>query len=356
MSTTLQQFPLYDDVGSFPLPPYIDKEAFKRFYWAAYNGLIKKTDIFENRGIHNYFTHPILQSFQLKLNAGVNIVNYPQHMDMYEQFLKPISENETEPNLISVEKAIIPEMLVIEKFAKEHYERIGKPLSVKICVTGPVELYIRKIDFTVYLDMAYNFAKSVNSFIKNSLYDTKYLKTSIVSIDEPSFGYVDVVNASDDELIKIFDKCLKGVNITSQIHLHTLNRASIALQTKNIDVLTCEYASDNSNIIPKKDLDQHDKFIRVGITRTNINSLMAEALDTGVSQAEVNSFEGTMNLIDPKKRIEKNLMDALKRYDDRLRFVGPDCGLAGWDPPQVAYEVLHRTYEAIEKVKKTYFN
>ena len=353
MNTKLHPFPLYDDVGSFPLPPYIDKEVFKRFYWTAYNGIVKKSDIFDNRGIQNYFTHPILQSFQLKLNAGVSIVNYPQHMDMYEQFLNPINEYEIEPNLIGVEKAIIPEMRVIEKFAKEHYERLGKSLSVKICVTGPIELYIRKIDFTIYLDMAYNFAKSVNSFIKNSLYDTKYLKTSIISIDEPSFGYVDVVNVSEDELIKVFDKCLEGVNITSQIHLHTLNRASIALQTKNIDVLTCEYASDNSNVILKKDLDRHDKFMRVGITRTNINSLMAEALDAGVSQDEVKSFEGTMNLIDPKERIEKNLNDALDRYGDRLRFVGPDCGLAGWYPPQVAYELLHRTYEVIEKVKKT---
>ena len=324
MRIKLQQFPLYDDVGSFPLPPYIDLESFKRFYWTAYNGIINKTDIFEHRGIHNYFTHPILQSFQLKLNAGVEIVNYPQHMDMYAQFLNPISDHETEPNLINAKKAIIPEMFAIEKFAKERYERLEKPLKVKICVTGPIELYIRKIDFTIYLDMAYNFAKSVNAFIKNSLYDTKYLKTSIVSIDEPSFGYVDVVNVNDDDLINIFDKCL-----------------------------TCEYASDNSNVIPKKDLVQHDKFIRVGITRTNINSLMAEALDAGVSQDEVKSFEGTMNLIDPKERIEKNLMDALKRYDDRLQFVGPDCGLAGWDPPQVAYEVLHRTYEVIEKVKKS---
>jgi len=201
--------------------------------------------------------------------------------------------------------------------------------------------------------MAYNFAKSVNAFIKNSLYNTKYLKTAIVSIDEPSFGYVDVVNVNDDDIIGIFDKCLEGVDVTSQIHLHTLNRATIPLQTKNMDVLTCEYASDNSNVISKKDLDQYDKFMRVGITRTNINSLMAEALDSGVSQEDVKSFEGTMNLIDPKERIEKNLIDALKHYRDRLRFVGPDCGLSGWYPPQVAYELLHRTYEVIEKVKKS---
>ena len=101
----MEQFPLYDDVGSFPLPPYVDKESFKRFYWTAYSGIINKTDIFEHRGIHNYFTHPILQSFQLKLNAGVSVVNYPQHMDMYEQFLKPINENEIEPNLFCILEA-----------------------------------------------------------------------------------------------------------------------------------------------------------------------------------------------------------------------------------------------------------
>ena len=274
-------------------------------------------------------------------------------MDMHIQFLKPLADHEIEPNLINAEKAIIPEMFAIEKFAKEHYERSQQPLKVKICVTGPIELYIKKLDFTIYLDMAYNFAKSVNAFIKNSLYNTKYLKTSVVSIDEPSFGYVDVVNVSDDDIIKIFDKCLEGVDVTSQIHLHTLNRASIPLQTKNIDVLTCEYASDNSNVILKKLLDQHDKFIRVGIIRTNINSLMAEALDAGALQDDVQSFEGTMNLIDPKERIEKNLIDALKRYEDRLKFVGPDCGLSGWYPPQVAYELLHRTYEVIEQVKKS---
>ena len=349
----MHQFPLYDDVGSFPLPPYIDKDSFKQFYWTAYKGLANKTDIFEHRGIHNYFIHPVLQSFQLKLNSGVEIVNYPQHMDMYLQFLKPIADYETDPNLISSEKAFIPEMIAIEKFAKEQYERSEKPLHVKICVTGPIELYIRKIDFTIYLDMAYNFAKSVNSFIKNSLFDEDYLKTSLISIDEPSFGYIDVVNVNDDDLIKIFDKCLEGVDVTSQIHLHTLNRASIPLQSKKIDVLTCEYASDNTNVIPKKDLDQYDKFIRVGITRTNISSLMAEALDKGVPQEDFKSYEGNMNLIDPKERIEKNLKDALNRYGDRLKYVGPDCGLSGWFPPQVAYELLHRTYEVINTVKNS---
>jgi len=120
-------------------------------------------------------------------------------------------------------------------------------------------------------------------------------------------------------------------------------------------VLTCEYASDHSNIIPKKDLEQYDKFIRVGITRTNINSIMAEKLDAGTPYDELKTYEGIMSLIDSKEFIKKNLLFALKHYEDRVKFIGPDCGLKGWNPPQVAYELLRRTYKVIKEVNDSQF-
>ena len=346
-------FPKYDDVGSFPLPESIDLEAFKQFYWTAYKGIVNNSDIFEHRGIDNYFIQPFLNSFILKEKAGVEIINFPQHMDMYNQFLKPITDYEKEPGLIDHKKAVIVEMFILDKYAEKYYEREEKPLQVKICITGPLELYIKNHGFTIYQDMAINYARSINAFLKNSIFNTKYLQTPLISIDEPSFGYVDMANVSNDEIIKIFDKSLEGINATSQIHLHTLNLASLALQTKNIDVLTCEYASDNTNKIPKNDLDQYDKFMRVGITRTNINSIMAEALDAGVEYETINTFKGTMNLIDSEDRIEKNLKDALNHYGDRLKYVGPDCGVSGWAPPQIAYELLLRTGNVIQRVKNS---
>ncbi len=347
----MKDFPQYDDVGSFPLPEYIEREVFNKFYWIAYNSLTRNENIFENRGIINYFQHPILQSFQQKLNAGVEIINYPQLMDMYNQFLKPISEYETQPDLIDSSKAIIPEMFVIKKYAKEYYERTSTPLNIKLCVTGPIELYVKKHSFTVYLDIALNIAKSINSFLKNSLYNTKYIMTPVISIDEPSFGYIDLINTSDDEIVTIFDKTLENINATVQIHLHSLLQANICMKSKNIDVLTCEYASDPNNKLPKKDLEKNDKYIRVGIVRTNIDSIIAEILDSGKTYEEIKTFEGTMNLIDPKEKIRKNLLTALNHYGDRLKFIGPDCGLSGWTPPEVGYELLHRTYEVIQKVK-----
>jgi 5-methyltetrahydropteroyltriglutamate--homocysteine methyltransferase len=275
-------------------------------------------------------------------------------MDMIVQFLKPIADYEMKPDLIDPQKAYLPEMFVINEYAKEYYHETGKSLKVKICVTGPIELYIKKHNFTIYSDLVLNFAKSVNAFIKNSIINTKYMETSIISIDEPSFGYVDLFNVNDNDLINIFDKSLEGINATTQIHLHSLNRAIVPLQTKKIDVLTCEYASDPTNKIPKRELEQYDKFIRVGIIRTNIDNIIGEKIETGKTWDDLKSYEGMLTLIDSKDRVKKNLLEALKLYGDRLKYIGPDCSLKGWRIPEVAYELLCRTRDVIQEVKKLY--
>ena len=351
----MDEFPQFDDVGSFPLPDNIDKETFDRFYWISYKAFASKNDIFQNKGIQIHFIEPMLDSFKFKLSAGVEIINYPQHMDMYKQFLKPIADYEKEPDLIQPEKAFVPEMFVIEEFAKDLYEKTGQSLKVKLCVTGPIELYVRKHQFTIYYDLALNLARSVNRFLKNSIINSNYMSTAVISLDEPSLGYMDIMNTSNADLIKIFDASLEGIkrkDRTVQIHIHTLNRADIPLNSKYIDVLTCEYAADNSNKIPKKELDSYDKFIRVGITRTNIDNIIAEILDRGDSWEHLQTYEGMLSLIDSQKAIRKNLLTALDMYGERLRFVGPDCGLGGWLHPQIAYELLHRTQKVISEVRK----
>lgn len=354
----MNEFPKFDDVGSFPLEDNIDKETFDRFYWIAYKAFVNKNDIYQNKGIQIHFIQPIFDSLKYKLSAGVEIINYPQHMDMYKQFLKPIADFEKEPDVIDAEKAYVPEMFVIEQFAKDFFEKTGKRLKVKLCVTGPVELYVRKHQFTIYYDLALNLARSVNRFLKNSIINSKYMSTEVISLDEPSLGYMDIMNTSNADLIKIFDTSLEGLkrkDSTVQIHIHTLNRADIPLNSKHIDVLTCEYAADNSNKIPKKELDSYDKFIRVGITRTNIDNIIAEILDRGDSWEHLQTYEGMLSLIDSQKAIRKNLLTALDMYGERLRFVGPDCGLGGWLHPQIAYELLHRTQKVISEVRKLSF-
>ncbi|TFF97449.1 MAG: hypothetical protein EU541_08230 [Promethearchaeota archaeon] len=350
----MNEFPTFDDVGSFPLPEGLSKEKYSKFYWETYQKLINNDleCVFKEKNIKEYFIDPLIQSFKYKLDAGVEVINYPQHVDMYNQFLNPLKDYEREPALIEKNKAYILENVILNHYAKEFYEKTQKPLNVKLCITGPIELYIKRRDFTVYTDLALNYAKTVNCYLKNSIYNNKYLQTTTISIDEPSFGFVDLVNANNGDLITIFDKSVENIDCMTQIHLHTLNLSRIPLQTENIDILTCEYASDNSNKIAKKELDTYDKFIRVGITRTNYDNIMAEALDSGTSHDKLKTFEGKYQLIDSKEMIEKNLRTAITHYGDRLKFIGPDCGLSSWTPPKLAFELLKRTNEVITKVKK----
>ena len=56
----------------------------------------------------------------------------------------------------------------------------------------------------------------------------------------------------------------------------------------------------------------------------------------------------------PTIRVKKTLLEALKLYGDRLKYIGPDCSLQGWRIPEVAFTLLERTYEVINEVKKTY--
>ncbi len=346
-------FPIIDDIGSFPLPSYIYKKRFDNFYWDAFQGLINGYDIFANDGIKTNIINPINTIFEMKCNSGIEIANYPQLMDMYTQFIKPIQDYEikSEPNKIDPDKAKILEVEILKNWAKLRYEDTGEQYNLKICVTGPLDLYFKKIGFSVYPDMALNFSKSVNSFIKNSIVNTEYLKTKLVSIDEPSLGYVSISGAEKEDLIKIYDKSAENINCDVQIHLHSLNSFRIPLETKNINVLTCEFASNQKNVIDKSFLDEFDKQMRVGICQTSFNAIMAQKMEEGINYSQFDSIEGLRLLIDSPQKIKHNLKLAIKQYGDRLKYVGPDCGLNAWAPPELATELLSRTADVVKKFR-----
>ena len=180
------------------------------------------------------------------------------------------------------------------------------------------------------------------------------MKTSVVAIDEPSLGYVSISGADHDELVNIYDKSVEGLDCDVQIHLHSLNSFKIPLDTKNINIMTCEFASNNQNIIDRKYLEEKDKFMRVGVCRTNFNAIMADAMDNGMEYKDFNNIEGLRTLIDSPELIERNLRIAQKQYGNRLKYVGPDCGLSAWEPVELAAELLTRTSQVVKKVRKEF--
>ncbi|MBD3254968.1 MAG: hypothetical protein GF383_07730 [Candidatus Lokiarchaeota archaeon] len=346
-------YPIIDDIGSIPLPDYVNSEQFKKLYWTTYKAILsgKKEDIKSNRGLKSNVILPILDSFKLKLESGLEIPSYSRHWDMHTPFLNPIGEYSSKPFLIDDKKARIIEVEIIREYAKDYYNSTGKKIRCRVCATGALELYLKARGYAVYKDMALNLAKSVNAFLKNSLFNDKYFETPLISIDEPSIGLITYNQITDDDITDILEVESSNINADVQIHLHSLIKSDVALNCRNIDILTCEYASNIHHIIPKKKLDSYDKFIRVGITRTNISNIIAEYIDKGVSPRRFETTEGLFSIIDSKERIKKRYKEAKELYSDRLKYVGPDCGVIGWQNHNVVSELFRRTVEAVKEMR-----
>jgi 5-methyltetrahydropteroyltriglutamate--homocysteine methyltransferase len=124
--------------------------------------------------------------------------------------------------------------------------------------------------------------------------------------------------------------------------LHSAANLPDLLCVKGIDVLSFEYAASPKNIegITKRMLDQADKKIRVGISRTDIDCLTSELYDKGVTKPS----DG--QLVEDIETIRKRFIAAKEKFQERMSFTGPDCGLGGWPSQDAAELVLARTVQA----------
>ena len=149
---------LYDDIGSYPLPDGVTRDWIKQ----AFADLeAHKTKLYEL----------VQDALWQKIHAGVEVPTYPQFQDMITQFSEPImNEDRAEaPLLIKEAEAKIHELTALENVAVEYKEQTGEKLKLRICVTGPIELYYKLFPPPVYTDVLSNIANSVGRFIKLSL-------------------------------------------------------------------------------------------------------------------------------------------------------------------------------------------
>jgi 5-methyltetrahydropteroyltriglutamate--homocysteine methyltransferase len=125
---------LFDDIGSYPLPAGIKKE------WVSI--AVKNKD--------PKLISILRDSMQQKIDAGVDVPTYPQFQDMNQQFLGIINDEsaQEEPLVVRKEKARIMELEAIEEVGAEYYRKNGRKLNVRVCVTGPVELYLKQFGAT----------------------------------------------------------------------------------------------------------------------------------------------------------------------------------------------------------------
>lgn len=335
---------LVDDVGSFPLPSYADRNTFNRAYDLARQAIIEGRDVMKDDFLSSKFCKIVIDSFKKKCAAGLDVINYPQHYDMYRQFAEPIHGVMKEGTYVVDEKqAFIPEMHVINEAARGLSEELGRRVMLRACITGPMELYLKEVGTVPYKDILLMFAETVRRFAGNSILNSKYVKTEAVSLDEPSFGFQDI-SADRDTVLEVLENAFDFKGVTKQIHLHSSSRVSDLLDVENVDVLAFEYAASPRNIesLSRQMLDKADKQMRVGVSRTDIDSITAELHDKGVAMPTATQ------MVESEDTIRKRFMAAKEKYGDRMTFTGPDCGLGGWPTQEAAQLLLKRTVDAVK--------
>lgn len=335
---------LIDDIGSFPLPSGIGSEEFYRAYQLAREALSQGKDITKDEFLNEKFCKVVLESFKKKAASGLDVVNFPQQYDGIRQIDDVIHLAMSKGSfVVDEEKAVLPEVQLINQQAKKLSEELGRKISLRVSLFGPLEQYLHEIGKNAYPDVLEGFAETIRRFAKNSLLNSKYIETKVVSIDEPSFGFNNIL-ASSDVICNILDRAFDFQGAVKQIHLHSASGVHDLLCVKNLDVLSFEFAASPGNIdaVPKSMLENADKQIRVGVSRTDIDTIVAELYEKGIQKPTVEQ------LVESEETIRKRYKFAKEKYGDRMTFTGPDCGLSTWPSQEAAELLLNRTVKAVK--------
>jgi 5-methyltetrahydropteroyltriglutamate--homocysteine methyltransferase len=308
----------FDDIGSYPLPRGVRLDGLSRDRYLQLVG----------------------QVLAEKIRAGVELPTYPQLRDMIRMFMDPIKDPDmTEsPFLIRREKAEILELQAVPPGQK-----------VRVCVTGPVELYISAFAATHYTDILYTLAESVSRFLEGAKEEGKM---AIASLDEPSLGLNSNIIFSEEEIqeaLEIASRPCQGMHC--EVHLHSPLYAELCAHVSGIDILGVESAAhpDYLKLIEREVLEDTGTYLRAGIARTDIFSLSAQLND----RYKVNLWEDLPRLereitsLESPLIMKSRLDQAYAQFGDRLIATGPDCGLGPWPSQELAGSILGNCAAAI---------
>jgi len=343
--------------------------------------MIRSTDVgslpFEN-GQTETFEQRIIESLLDKLNAGIEVPNFPQFRDMNQMFLSMIEGLEkieggyVEADALRVKsgEGRIAEMEIIKRNAHQIAHAVGRPIEIRFCITGP---------YTLSSLFAYKTAQTFTQLgnvlakiLEQNIFREKQCAVVLVAVDEPVFGFLDdplLDKGSEgrETLLKAWETIFhKAAAKKAETCLH-LHRTSDTLfwEIRSLKIIESHvddpfYESEAT----KKKLEAEDKFVKASICRTEFDALIRKKLEAAragkVSTQEIGEAwkQITRKTLDPKNFIEDiNAMKArlrkiVNRFGfERVPYAGPECGLKGFPTYECAIECLKRVATAIKAVK-----
>ncbi|AIY90077.1 methionine synthase [Geoglobus acetivorans] len=310
---------IFDEIGSFPLPEGISRD------WIGEN-------------LHSReYAEMVRRAFLMKVNAGVDLPTYPQFRDMNRMFLDLIKNPEYQEDvyLIKKEFARIGE---VEALLEMDVDKL------RVCITGPFELYYREFGPVIYDDVLEKISISVGRFVENL--DGAVVRC--ISLDEPSLGTNPELQPTEDQL----EIAYENINFDGdvQIHLHSPLYYTKILGIESINVVGIESAKDERamEFVDREELESADKYVRVGIARSDIDGIVAEYNARTGSNAwkDKNEILKAIDTIESPEVIKERILKAQRLFGERLKYIGPDCGLFSFPSQEHAVKLLENINEA----------
>lgn len=320
------------------------------------------------------FQQKIVETFLDKMNAGIDVPNFPQFRDMNQMFLSLIEGSEKTENGYVETPALhvkpgegrIAEMEILRRNAGKIAEKTGNLFKIRFCITGP---------YTMSRLFAYKNPQTLTrlgdilaEIIEQNIFRDKNCVVTMVSVDEPIFGLVDdpLLDWGSDgreALLKAWETMFHTAaakNVETCIHLHT-SSDELFWEAKTLEIIDFPV---NDSIYraktTKRKLEAKDKFLKASICITDFDALIMKKLEThqhrSISPQEIGEvWKQIVNgNLDPKTFIEdirtmkKRLHNIVKLFGvERVPYAGPECGLRGFPTYECAIECLKRVATSV---------
>jgi 5-methyltetrahydropteroyltriglutamate--homocysteine methyltransferase len=326
-----------------------------------------------------FFEKKMVESFLDKVEAGIDVPNYPQFRDMTQMFFDVIEGVEkvnggyieTAALALKEGRGIIPEVSAIRNRSQEIYEKLGEPFQLRICVTGPYTIS----SFFTYKDKGVftRLGDVLTQIVEANVFNNKQGSVQFVAIDEPVFGFIDdplLDRGSEgrENLLKAWESITQKIiakGAQTCLHLHNTSD-ELFWEVKNLNIIE-SHANDSLYQAKrtKERLESTDKFLKASIAvtifdeliRNNIIATSKQKLnETSVNDKIAETWKNlTKNQINPTIFIEnaelmkERLVKIVERFgENRVPYAGPECGLRSFPTYESALECLRRVSKVIK--------
>jgi 5-methyltetrahydropteroyltriglutamate--homocysteine methyltransferase len=195
----------------------------------------------------------------------------------------------------------------------------------------------------------------IEKFIKQAFKTAKNFKIKVIALDEISLGLNNRIQFSDADIISaltVASTYARQQGADMEIHLYSPLKYKLICETP-INIIGFEYAATPSylDLMDRKVLEDSNTYVGVGISRTDIFSLISIVNEKyGVNAwTEKKYMQKIVTELETSDVIKKRLETAFSILGDRIKYASPDCGLAFWPDQNLAFKLLENTAKGINE-------